>query len=425
MEDQKQPMEPPAKQPVAVEDAVSAILAGMVSVVPFITWPWISDSIVVPKIFVMAALLAGVGLVYGPAIFHRVAGRRRAGEKPSLPVRLALIYLVLITVTLPFTMDLNRSLIGVFSRREGYFVLVMYIAFFLLAAGFYRFRAWHLKLYLTAVSLMACHAIFIRYEGLFGIDAGTTRVLAFRFTGCGYQNFLGSYMVLALPVAVYAALRGNRKAWIAVALVFFGLLVSNTRGAWIGGGIATLVMAVLVLKGANRRWFLTLCGVFTGVAALYLCTNATFAARFQTTESIGQRFFIYSLVLRLIAARPFTGWGIETLDLVTTRYFGEEITAFFGRTVIMDRAHCEILQVACSCGIPAAAAFIAAQIAVVVRGIRNFDREALWTPLLFSVAGYMIGALGNISVVNVAPTFWIFCGVLVASITHGEAMHSH
>jgi len=87
---------------------------------------------------------------------------------------------------------------------------------------------------------------------------------------------------------------------------------------------------------------------------------------------------------------------------------------------IVDKAHCEILQVAVSSGIPAAIAFVGTQVSTVVHGIRHFEKWAPWTPLLFSIGAYMIAALWNISSVNVAPVFWIFCGMVLAMTRDGE-----
>ena len=399
---------------------ISAMLAVLFSLMPLVVVPAFREAIALPKIIIMAGGVLGAVLFCFPLI------QRFFTQKPvlSTPVKWECLYLVLITATLPFSAYIYRSWVGTNGRLEGYFVLLLYGALFLLAVFFYRPEKWHFQLYLGAASVMALHAIFIRYEGvLFGIDGKTSGVLFFQYTGCGNQNFLGSYMTLALPVAFYAVLKEGKWAYLPAGLIYFGLLCSNTRGSWIGACLMFCIMVVLYWKekGCPRR-IVALCLIFAGITLLYFLTNTSFAGRFESFSSVVARGFIYSIVIKLIAMRPLTGWGIESLDLVIMDTFRQEVIDYYGYYAPIDKAHCEILQVAVCSGIPAAAAFVGTQVSTVVRGIRHFERWAPWSPLLFSVAGYMVAALWNISNVNVAPVFWIFCGMIVSMTNQQEAM---
>lgn len=394
----------------------SEIIVFLLCFVSFIVLPFFIEPIILPKIIVIAIITIIMLVLF---IFFRSEYKLLI----PVPLKLLFIYLISITITLSFSTYIWRSLVGHSTRLEGYFVLLLYGALMILTAFFYRPQLWHFKLYLICASLMSLHAIFIRYESLFGIDSKTTTVLFFKFTGCGNQNFLGSYMALAFPVAVYYVLKCGKKAYIPAGFIYSGLLVSNTRGAWIGACVALVAMVIIYWKEPGcRQRILALGGLFVAITALYFFTSATFKGRFQSFSSVTARGFIYHIVWELIKMRPLTGWGIETLDLSITENpaLRQEVINQYHYYAIIDKAHCEILQVAVSSGIPAAIAFVGTQVSTVVHGIRRFEKWAPWTPLLFSIGAYMIAALWNISSVNVAPVFWIFCGMVLAMTRGGE-----
>ncbi|SDX33586.1 O-antigen ligase family protein [Eubacterium barkeri] len=390
----------------------SESVAIVLSILPLITIQQLPDPIVQPKIYAIFFCVTASIIIFSPGI---ITFFERKPQAP-VPVKWALLYLLLITLTLQFSQNIYRSLYGVTTRMEGYLVLVFYILMFLLAAFFYRPRPWHLKLYLCGAVVMALHALLIRYETLlFGIDPRATDLLVLQFTGCGNQNFLGSYMALALPVALWAAFRSGGLAYPAAGMIYFGLLSSNTRGSWIG---ACVVFGMMVLcywrQPGCRRRILIICGIFVAITLVYFTTSTGATDRFKSFGSVNSRGFIYWVTAQLIFMRPGTGWGIETLDFAIFDHFQQQVIDYFGYYAIIDKAHCEILQVAFCSGIPAAVAFVGTQLSTVIRGIRRF---ALWgpqAPLLFGIGAYMIAALWNISVVNVAPILWTFCGMLVS-----------
>jgi putative inorganic carbon (HCO3(-)) transporter len=49
---------------------------------------------------------------------------------------------------------------------------------------------------------------------------------------------------------------------------------------------------------------------------------------------------------------PLFGYGLETLDIVFTEWFCEDIIATYGSMWIVDKAHNEYLHIAVSTGIP-------------------------------------------------------------------------
>lgn len=400
----------------SVTIGISAVLAIMVSFIPHLVCTASSDPIVLPKLVAIWSITTITIILYAPAIIKYFEG------KPGAPfaVKMAILFLLMITVTMPFSINIARSIYGTATRLESYKALAFYVILMVMAAYFYQYQQWHVKLYLASACIMALHAALIRYEYiLFGIDASTTKELSLMFTGCGNQNFLGSYMTLALPIAVIYWLRhGGKLGWVPAGLVYFGLLCSNTRGSWIGSCLMFIAILVIYWKNPlQRRRLVGICGVFMALTGVYFFTYTGFRQRFETFSSVDARSFIYFITWGLIQQRPMTGWGIETLDIAILENVDSKIIVdYFGFYAIIDKAHSELIHIAYCSGIPAALAYLSMQLSVMAQGVRHFTREAQWSPLLFSVTGYMIAAFWNISNVNVAPIFWIFCGVLVAMV---------
>lgn len=111
---------------------ISTIIILLSSLIPFFVIPFWHESIVFPKIISIAVTIVCILIFFAPFIisFFR--------SKPVVPIPLKwlFIYLLLMTITLPFSTYIWRSLVGHSTRLEGYFVLLLYGALMILTAFF-------------------------------------------------------------------------------------------------------------------------------------------------------------------------------------------------------------------------------------------------------------------------------------------------
>ena len=321
------------------------------------------------------------------------------------------------------------SLKGRSFRLESYSAILFYGVLMMLGAFFYTFKPWHVRLYAVGVSCVAVYGIFQK----FGLDFQPQDPLMYGGPGASYAtignpNFLGSFLTLALPILIYAFIRGPKAYLLPCGLVYFCLLCTNTRGAWIGSLLGFALLGVFLLgERENRRRFAVVSGVFALLTLVFLLVNSGFGARFLSVfadlskmlrgddwEKGGSyRLFIWSKTLELIRMRPLTGFVIETLGQVMGQYFEKDIIRVTGRHLVIDRAHNEYLHIAVSSGIPAALSYLAFEGTTLYHGLKNWRRSPMLVPLVCSIAAYMAAACFNISVVTVAPVFWVFCGIAV------------
>ncbi|MFQ5577050.1 MAG: O-antigen ligase family protein [Anaerolineae bacterium] len=161
-----------------------------------------------------------------------------------------------------------------------------------------------------------------------------------RFTGAAlpawtpfkpHPNAVATFLEGALLVGVVIARRGRggtRLAWgAATALIGYALFVSDSRGAWVGIGVAALGWLWLRFPGRGRQGFGAAAGVTVGVAAgaMVVWSLAGPGEQIPLLSSIfntaNSRFVLYRNSLYLLRDYPFTGLGLgSAFAMVYSRY---------------------------------------------------------------------------------------------------------
>ncbi|MBC7288021.1 MAG: O-antigen ligase family protein, partial [Armatimonadetes bacterium] len=178
-------------------------------------------------------------------------------------------------------------------------------------------------------------------------------------------NGLAGYLALTIPVliALTAGLRGlaagvkpghpSRVAWPVMAFIcaiaVAGLLLTASKGALLGV-VAALLVAGLSTRRA--RWLAIVAVVAVVAGGLFPTTRARLAAALsaQKATSLAFRLHTWLGTARMVAARPFLGWGPGTFSRAYPR---------FATVPFTQMAHCSWLQMAAEAGIPSALIFLA------------------------------------------------------------------
>lgn len=72
------------------------------------------------------------------------------------------------------------------------------------------------------------------------------------FGTLGNPNFYGSFMVMALPLSIWYMFKHQFHIGVVLyALVFYALLASMTRGAWLGASVGLFVCLWLARKSTS------------------------------------------------------------------------------------------------------------------------------------------------------------------------------
>lgn len=142
----------------------------------------------------------------------------------------------------------------------------------------------------------------------------------------------GTFMALGLPFALRNWVRWRSAASVMVlAVIAGGLLVNDTRGAWVGAAVAVLLSGRSVWKALTG---LVVTGaVATGIAYFFF-GNTAFTRRLTDPDNLYGRFEYWKAALRAFAGHPWLGLGHMQFQQVYLSYVQD-----LSNTVRMDFAN--------------------------------------------------------------------------------------
>lgn len=139
-------------------------------------------------------------------------------------------------------------------------------------------------------------------------------------------GFLESTLLLSL-VLTWQARGGKRIAWgLAVILIVYGLIISGSRGAWLGLGVAFGLGGLLLIRNRTFQGIIVSVTLTAVVLGTYLLTQTAFSRSSlpglsSVLETAQSRLILYRNSLYLWSDYPFTGIGLgDTFALVYSRY---------------------------------------------------------------------------------------------------------
>jgi O-antigen ligase len=361
---------------------------------------------------------------------------RRGGRARHTPIDWVILgFLVWIAITTVTSVHWPTALLGRPRRYEGLVSFLNYaLIYFLvlqLADHASRIRRLAQALFWSSVIVAAfgvLQFLGVRLAGWQPLGFEANRA----FSTYGNPDFLGGFLIFSVTVALGLALLEQRSFWRMVywaglALNGVALVVSFTRGAWIGGVISLAVLAVAAWRqrATMRRtdWAPAVVAVAVAVAIIWRSLSSSsevlnfgkrIASIFQFGSGSGQsRTQIWQAAVTSIKHRPVQGWGPDTFRLVFTKYKSVEYVQIKGGSSGADNAHDYLLQLASGTGIPGALIFCGIFVWAGIRSFKTiFKRSDQPIYLILAAfwaasAGYLVHLLFGISVTGVTFLLWI------------------
>lgn len=346
--------------------------------------------------------------------------------------KIIMCYLLIVILSTIFSLDLVRSIWGIPRREEGLFAIIVYIFLFIIVNKKYKFSNNHVIFFLISASIVALYGI-AQYLGYDPIPRNYINMYwkGRAFSTMGNPNFLGSYLTLVLPIGVFSYVYSKKVGYlVASGIIYFCLLCTMTRSAWLGSLVSFFILIYYTYKRKYSYKHIAIIILSFALITLlfdFYSHGAVFGRFFSIYKDIGKvitqssgyenaganRIFIWKRVIELIKKRPLFGYGLETLDIVFTEAYRDEIIAFCKRLIIFDKAHNEYLHIAVSTGIPSLIVYLTFVGSILYKAFKNVKNNPLIIPLLCSIIGYLVQAFFNISVVSVAYIYWMFLGALL------------
>jgi len=244
----------------------------------------------------------------------------------------------------------------------------------------------------------------------------------------GQPVYLGALAVLLAPAAFGVAAEPafdrwwRRAAAIAGAGCAIAVVLSGTRGAWLGALVASALVARVLLRwGEAHR--MAAAGVL--VLVVGLAAGASVGSRTATlfdpaiNGGLG-RTDEWRLAAGVVADHPVTGVGPEGYRIAVLDHIDDRYALRHGRDEVVDRAHNAVLDVATTAGVPAAALYVLL-LALVLRRCGQVLRAPTDRSDRF-VAGTALGLVAwvvqlqvSFPVAEIDPVAWLLAGSLFAA----------
>jgi len=354
-----------------------------------------------------------------------------------------LILLVLCgIISVIFSKDSSISLYGCWKRFEGFFQLLYYYSLLYLSSVILtdKLKKWIVS-FILGFGLIH---VFISFFQVFNI----LNFIPFPYGGIGMgqgfvtnPNFFGSYMVLCLGIScgIYLFYDGkllNKCLLLIICMLFYsGLLMSSAMSGMVGFFIIILFLIIYFIylcikkiKVKNNIISYSILSVSLIIVSLFfILTGKTLMfgdiSKFsgeavnmmngEYSDDYGSfRFYIWRNTIKIVPKYMLHGVGIDCFYDA----FDEPLFIKYSDNTIeyYDKAHNEYLQKLVCEGVFSCGSYLILLILLFVSNLKRIisEHNYLVIGLFLGFVGYCIQAFFNISVIEVAPLFWIVCGLL-------------
>ncbi len=349
---------------------------------------------------------------------------------------LMIIFSIISTI---FAIDRNLALYGITGRHEGLFSILYYFSIFFLSTFIdskYKKYIIYSILFFGFIQVIYALLQIYKVKSIFGIevirDYDMYKVWADGFIS--NPNFFGSYMLICLSYSIGFYMDSDKEMihliyQFLIIVFLIGLLISNTLSCFIGLFVVLLFLLVHSIKTKNYLKYMI-------VLILFLLTTTTISNMGKTTlikdlhkmffetkeiakghveDSYGtKRMYIWKETLKIVPKNIVHGVGIDNFvrafndRILIHKYTKDGVVKYR----VYDKVHNEYLQILITEGIFALISYLLFYGYIVFTGLKNsFTTKKVL--LLLPIIGYLVQAFFNISVIEVAPIFFISLGLCI------------
>ena len=373
--------------------------AAIALALPVAFLPAAEDSFILPRasiVIIGACLGAGLALILPNVV------RLETMRWPLAAAAAAAILAFAFSISWPL------SLSGSYTRYES---LPMRIAYL----GLFAAAAWHMR--------SKRHRDWVVAALVFGTGVACLEALLqwaeqvpYRPDGnLGNANLLGALIAMAFPLAVARGWRGDRFTvawWLGAAVLAAGLLATTSRSGGLGALAGCLALLVFSRRGRAAAVAATASVAVIGAALLVIVVSPLHALN----DDPGQlRVHLWLDGVRMIAARPLTGWGEDATGLA----FGRFLSGDWSPGVTFDRIHSGPLDVAATQGLLGVAA-VGLMLVILFRRAWRARFAADVGALAAAGVGYSIWVLFNFDWAPATGAFWLLAGAMWSAVRSVE-----
>lgn len=355
-----------------------------------------------------------------------------------------------------FAYNKTVALIGSNGRFEGLLMLLSYYSIYLLSTTLDKdkqHKILSLVLFFGFYQIILGTIQILRIENIFGYDRSYNWSAHYKFASGTFANpnFYSTYILMCLSYS-FGNLLLNKKEKIKYLIYTFifgyGLVIGNTQSCLLAFILLLIYTFIKRINKNNYKKVLASSVIFIVIILIFntfVNNRITYTIKKDITsltninskekiESLGNgRVYVWEHSLK--QANILTGIGIDNFSFINNGSYicyliNDEYECF-------DKAHNEYLQIFITEGIFALITYLLL-IRLTIRKNRNIVNSHHYGIYLAFIT-YLIQAFFNISVILVAPIYWIILGflndnnnrkekknilLLIGYLTNGGAEHS-
>ncbi|MDA2936359.1 O-antigen ligase family protein [Patescibacteria group bacterium AH-259-L05] len=330
---------------------------------------------------------------------------------------------------------------GSWERRMGY---LAWLHFFIFA--FILFTSIKNKKHVYRILFAAVFSsIFVALYGFmqaFGFDPFSWTEDPFKvkriFSAVGQANFLGSWLLLVIPIVIYGIGKKHivAKAFSSILLVFlvWALILTKSRGAWVGLIALIVFMSTVYLWRLKRVLVIIPIVCFIAFVGFVIFLNSVDIdktdlksplmrrlAFFTDLEEAGNyRLMHWKASVDLIKQRPILGYGLGTQRFNFPKYYRPEFAIYEKPNIYLDYAHNDILDILLAAGFIGLMSYLFLIGSVFWRGLRYFlkrqENGVLVFLLLSGLFAYLVSILFSFHVISTLVYFWVFMVLAIVMV---------
>ncbi len=362
------------------------------------------------------------------------------------------IFIFILGISTIFSQIRWFSFWGSWERRMGYLAWLHFFIFALILLLSIRNKK---QIYRLLIAISAA-AFFVGAYGIiqsFNLDPFLWSYDPFLtgriFSATGQPNFLGSWLLLVIPVVLFGMTRKNFllkiTSFLLLVLLTVALFLTKSRGAWVGLISMLGFISFFFFWRKNKKLVIipVLCLLIMISFLIYLNQKSVvaqessispFLNRLQTFTNLketGQyRLFHWQASWDLIKQRPILGYGLGSQRFNLPRYYRPEFAAYEKASIYLDYAHNDILDTLLAAGFLGLAAYLFLISYTFWLGLKYYLRnkqkqistsQTLVFLILAGLFGYLVSILFSFHVMSTLLYFWLF--IIMVIVLSRDLIH--
>ena len=380
---------------------------------------------------VYSTILSSVFLLTNIFIIIWLKRHRNIKHKVDIFIILTIVFALISTL---FAYNIQDALNGTENRYEGLYMIIYYFSLFYISSYINpKHKKYIVYAILSTGFIQLLYAVCQRLEILNVV----TRIHKGRSWAIGFvhnPNFFGTYMLLCLSYSLGLFIdRKNIKQKIIFLLLsisfLIGLIISDTLSVVVGLFIVLLFIIIYAIKFKKLKELIVILIIIPLVTLTVHLLGLTKIAKdlnvfkketidIVTNKDVNKdeygtgRIYVWKETLKEVPKNLFTGIGIDNLKYIKN---GSPIIRHVEKedgihNFAYDKSHNEYLQILITGGIFYLISYLIFYFIIVKNGIKDcFKNKEVY--LILPVIGYLVQAFFNISVIEVAPLFYIALGL--------------